>query len=46
MTQKEPSGIIALAARAQQIFIYALGEIESAAVCVIPRLPIGYMKKL
>ena len=45
MTQNEPGGIVALTAQTQQIVIQAQRQIEFAAVRVIPRLPMGNLKK-
>src|ERR1700732_481487 len=44
--QNEPSGIMALAALAQQILMRVQREIEFTAVHVIAGLPVGYVKKL
>src|ERR1700720_1257943 len=46
VTQNEAGGIVALTAQAQQILVQAQRQIEFAAVLVILRLPIGYMKVL
>ena len=46
MTQKEPGGIVALTAQAQQILVQAQRQIQFAAVYVINRLPMGNVKEL
>jgi hypothetical protein len=43
--QNEPSGIIALAAQAQQILVQAQRQIEFTAAHVITRLPVGNLKE-
>ncbi len=45
MPQDEPGGIVALAAKTQQILVHAQRQIEFAAGRVIARLPQGDMKE-